>query len=109
MWNIAWTLTAHVWSHSASSISSIVSCVIWYAALLTTTSRPAELGDRPEHQVAAVLRVGDVAGEQEGRAAGGLDQLRRAPCVLLLLAAQVGDRDVGALAGEGDGDRASDA
>ena len=69
---------------------------------------PAELGDGALDDAPAVSLVGDVAGNQHDAAAGLLDPARGLARVVLLLG-QVGDHDVGALAGEGDGYRAADA
>ena len=52
--------------------------------------------------------VGDVAGDQHDAAAGLLDPARGLARVVFLLG-QVGDQDIGAFAGEGDGHRAADA
>src|SRR5690606_5789554 len=67
----------------------------------------AEFGDGPLDDLDAVVAVGQVAGEQHAAPAFGLDQLPGVAGVLVL--AQVGDRDVGALLGEGDGDGTADA
>src|SRR5690606_37308326 len=52
--------------------------------------------------------VPEVTGQQRAAPAGPLDPLRRRPRVLLLLG-EVGEGDVGPLAGERDGDRSPDA
>ena len=52
--------------------------------------------------------VRDVAGNEHDPAAGLLDPARGLPRVVLLLG-QVGDQDIGAFAGEGDGHGAADA
>jgi hypothetical protein len=54
------------------------------------------------------VRVGDVGHEREAATAARLDE-REDVCGILLLAGAVHDRDVGALAGEGDRRRAADA
>jgi hypothetical protein len=53
-----------------------------------------------------MLAPGEVAGDQHGPAAGLLDQGGGVAGVLVL--AEVGDRDVGAFAGEGEGDGTAD-
>src|SRR5690606_28116457 len=66
----------------------------------------AEGVDRATHQFLAELLILDVAGKQQRRAAGLLDPARGLSRVLLLI--EIGNRNVGALAGEGDGDSAAD-
>jgi hypothetical protein len=68
----------------------------------------AELVHGALHERLAVLLVGDVAGREHRRPAGLSHQPRRLLPVLLL-GLEVGQHDVGALAGEGDRDGAADA
>ena len=67
----------------------------------------AELLGGPVDEAAAVVLVLEVAGELERGTAGVADDARRLVGVALLVL-EVGDRDVGALASEGECDRAPD-
>ncbi len=67
----------------------------------------AEFADRLVHDRPAMRGVLDVAREQDGFAAGVLDQALALLGVLML--AEIGDQHVGALARERDGHRAADA
>src|ERR1700744_1070925 len=68
---------------------------------------PAELLHGPVDDLAAVRRVGQVAGHQHRLTAGLLDPLGRLPRVFILV--QVADQHVGAFAGECDRHRAADS
>ncbi len=83
------------------------SWLIWKAALLTRTSTRPNSSTAFGMIVLAVRAVGEVAGHQHAPAAGLLDVARGVLRVLVLV--QVGDQDVGALAGEGDRDGPADA
>ena len=105
--NIAVRFVARVWSHSSSVISSSVSWLIWNAALFTRTST------LPNSSTALGMIVLRAPGRRCRRATsthlppGLLDELRGVLRVLVLV--EVGDQDVGALAGEGDGHGPADA
>src|SRR6202012_1994654 len=68
---------------------------------------PAELLYGPVDDLAAVRRVGQVAGNQHRLTAGLLDPFGRLPRVFILV--QVADQHVGAFAGECDHHRAADS
>ena len=88
-----------------SSDRRLVCCL---PATLTRMSMAAELVDRGLRRAAAVGLVLQVAGHGDRLAAGLLDQLHDLLGVVLLLG-QVGQHDVGALAGERDRGGAADA
>jgi hypothetical protein len=67
----------------------------------------AEGLDRALDDGAAMRRIADVAGDQQRLAARLLDQPLGLGRVLILR--QIGDHDISALAGKGNGDRAADA
>ena len=106
--NIAYWLVLMVRSRSSSSMSLKVWWYTWCAALLTRMSSPPRPRDGVGHEGAAELPVADVARQQHARAPLGAHDGGDRVGVHLLLG-QVGlQRDVGALACEGDGDRRAD-
>ena len=68
---------------------------------------PAELVGGALDGATAVVAVGEVAGQAHAATAPGLDELLRVGRVVAL--GEIGQRDVGALLGEGDGHGAPDA
>jgi len=66
----------------------------------------AELLHRPPHECLAVRLAADIPGDRERLSPGVAYQARGLRCVLIL--AQVGDRHIGPLAGEGKGHRPPD-
>src|SRR3954453_10513479 len=66
-----------------------------------------ELSDRVVGDLAAMRGFLDVARDQQAFAAGLLDPARRLLGIIML--AKIGDHEIGAFAGEGYGNRATDA
>ena len=106
-WKNADRFVASVKSHSSSGISSMRLVRHLERGVADQHVDPAELLDGPGDDRAAVRGLADVAGDEDGLAAGLLDPGRRLLGVVVLV--EVADQDVGTFAGVGDGDGPADA
>ena len=105
-WNMAKMLVRKVRSSCAAVMSSSRSCGCCSAALLTRRSRRPKASTACATALAAEALVADVARDRDARRPSSSISARVERGVVVLV--EIEDRDVGALLGEADRDRAAD-